>query len=32
MRKAEKIAVFLPGIGYTCDKPLMYYGAKLAAE
>ena len=28
----RKIAVLFPGIGYTCDKPLLYYGAKLAAE
>ena len=28
----SKIAVLFPGIGYTCDKPLLYYGAKLAAE
>ncbi len=24
------IAVLLPGIGYTCDKPLLYYSGKLA--
>lgn len=28
----KKIAVLFPGIGYTCDKPLLYYSAKLAAE
>ena len=28
----KKIAVFFPGIGYTNDKPLLYYGRKLAAE
>ncbi len=27
---AKKIAVFLPGIGYTCDRPLLYYSGKLA--
>lgn len=27
-----KIAVLFPGIGYTCDKPLLYYSAKLSAE
>ncbi|MCU6687232.1 alpha/beta hydrolase [Dorea acetigenes] len=27
-----KIAVLFPGIGYTCDKPLLYYAGKLAAE
>ena len=32
MDKREKIAVLFPGIGYTCEKPLLYYGAKLAAE
>ena len=26
----EKIAVLFPGIGYTCDKPLLYYTGKLA--
>ena len=26
-----KLAVFFPGIGYTVDKPLMYYSRKLAA-
>ncbi|MBO5451802.1 MAG: alpha/beta hydrolase [Lachnospiraceae bacterium] len=25
-----KLAVFFPGIGYTVDKPLMYYSRKLA--
>ena len=28
----KKLAVFFPGIGYTVDKPLMYFGRKLAAE
>ena len=23
----KKIAVFFPGIGYTCEKPLLYYTA-----
>lgn len=32
MGGTKKAAVFFPGIGYTCDKPLLYYGAKLAAE
>ena len=27
----KKLAVFFPGIGYTMDKPLLYYGRKLAA-
>lgn len=26
----KKLAVLLPGIGYTCDKPLLYYSGKLA--
>ena len=26
----KKLAVFFPGIGYTVDKPLLYYGGKLA--
>ncbi len=28
----SKIAVFFPGIGYHCDKPLMYYGRALVCE
>ncbi len=24
-----KLAVFFPGIGYHCDKPLLYYAKKL---
>ena len=31
MENTRKIAIFFPGIGYTCDKPLLYYSAKLAA-
>lgn len=27
-----KIAIFFPGIGYTVDKPLMYYTRKLASQ
>lgn len=26
----KKLAVILPGIGYTCDRPLLYYSGKLA--
>lgn len=26
----QKLAVFFPGIGYTCDKPLLYFSEKLA--
>lgn len=28
----NKLAVFFPGIGYHCDKPLLYYSRKLADE
>lgn len=27
----KKIAVFFPGIGYTVDKPLMYYSRRMAS-
>lgn len=27
-----KIAIFFPGIGYHCDKPLLYYSRKIAQE
>ena len=27
----RKLAVFFPGIGYTVDKPLLYYSRKIAA-
>lgn len=27
-----KLAVFFPGIGYHCDKPLLYYSEKLAKQ
>ena len=27
-----KIAIFFPGIGYTADKPLLYYSRRIAAE
>ena len=27
-----KLAVFFPGIGYHCDKPLLYYSRKLIQE
>lgn len=26
-----KLAVFFPGIGYHCDKPLLYYSRKTGA-
>lgn len=28
----KKLAVIFPGIGYHCDKPLLYYGRMLAKE
>ena len=28
----KKIAIFFPGIGSHCDKPLLYYARKLAVE
>lgn len=27
-----KIAILFPGIGYHCDKPLLYYGGKIASQ
>ncbi|MGF0031511.1 alpha/beta hydrolase [Bariatricus sp. SGI.154] len=32
MKKDKKIAVIFPGIGYHCDKPLLYYSKKLAIQ
>ena len=29
---SKKLAVFFPGIGYTTDKPLLYYSRKIASE
>ena len=29
MNQPKKIACLFPGIGYTCDKPLLYYSWKL---
>lgn len=29
---SKKAAVLFPGIGYTCDKPLLYYSGKLALK
>ena len=26
----SKLAILFPGIGYNCDRPLLYYGRKLA--
>ena len=28
----KKIAIFFPGIGYHCDKPLLYYSRKIVIE
>ena len=28
----KKLALIFPGIGYHCDKPLLYYSKKLAAK
>ncbi len=28
-KEGKKIACIFPGIGYTCDKPLLYYSEKL---
>ena len=28
----SRIAVFFPGIGYRCDKPLLYFSRELARE
>lgn len=28
----SKIAIIFPGMGYHCDKPLLYYGKKLAGQ
>jgi len=27
-----KVAIFFPGIGYHCDKPLLYYSRRIASE
>lgn len=29
---AARLAVLFPGIGYTCDKPLLYFSARAARE
>ena len=28
----RRLAVLFPGLGYTCDKPLLYYAGKLAEQ
>ena len=32
MQDKKKVAVVFPGIGYHCDKPLLYYSKKLAIK
>lgn len=32
MSKTKKCAVIFPGVGYSTDRPLLYYSAKLAKE
>ena len=32
LSEVKKIAVLFPGIGYTCDKPLLYYSTKLCMQ
>ena len=31
-KEKKKLAVLFPGIGYTCDKPLLYYSSKIAVK
>lgn len=28
----KKLAIVFPGIGYHCDKPLLYYSKKIAVS
>ena len=30
-KTGRKLVVYFPGIGYHCDKPLLYYSRRLAA-
>ena len=32
VKAPDKVAVFFPGIGYHCDKPLLYYAKQLARQ
>lgn len=32
VKAPDKVAVFFPGIGYHCDKPLLYYTKQLARK
>lgn len=29
---SKKIAILFPGVGYTCDRPLLYYSGRLAKQ
>ena len=31
-KEANKLAVIFPGIGYTADKPLLYFGRRIAVD
>ncbi len=31
-KEAHKLAVIFPGIGYTADKPLLYFGRRIAVD
>lgn len=31
-KEARKLAVIFPGIGYTADKPLLYFGRRIAVD
>ena len=31
-KELHKLAVIFPGIGYTADKPLLYFGRRIAVE
>ena len=31
-KETHKLAVIFPGIGYTADKPLLYFGRRIAVE
>lgn len=32
MKSISKKAILLPGVGYSCDRPLLYYAGKLATQ
>ena len=31
-KESHKLAVIFPGIGYTADKPLLYFGRRIAVD